>query len=136
MTKGRTEPDGNRPRLRPGAFPAMALVLAFVCVVGASKAVNQALRHTNLDMLLSAIRDGFVPWMLASYGLIGLAAGLVVWALGRHRRRHLKDLGLGLERKPAEPAPAIGAAPPGGDAETSGGQQVHDPDPRASGGTP
>jgi len=112
MTNQKTEADGKHPQGHRGVFSAMGMALAFVCVVGASKAVNQALHHTNLDMLLLAIRDGFVPWMLVSYGLVGVAAGLVVWSSGRYQRRHLRDLMSDSAKESEEPIPATDAAPP------------------------
>ena len=110
------ETGRKRPSLHRGVWPAIALVMAFACFAGASRAVYEALYHTNLDLLLSAIGDGFVPWMLVSYGLIGCTAGLTVWALGRDQRRSLNDLLSSPKTKPAERVGGTG--------------------PRASGGTP
>lgn len=110
------DPGKKRLPLHRGVRPAIALAMACACFMGASRAVDQAIRHTNLDLLLSAIRDGFVLWMLVSYGLIACAAGLTVWALGQDQRRNLNDLMSNPKRKPAE---RVGGA-----------------DPRTSGGTP
>lgn len=69
-------------------FRSVLLILAISCLAGVNLAVDQALRHTNLDLLLSAVRGrGFIYWMIVSYCLTALAASMATWAVTTCRNR-------------------------------------------------
>ena len=86
-------PDSASASSARGVVAAVGLALAFICFLLAQGAVDRALDHANVDLLLSAIGDGFVGWMAVSYLLVALSSSLATWAMTGRQRKGLNALG-------------------------------------------